>query len=710
MISLLSPTSHYGNIFILDRRETEGWHVSEPFNEELVKLQDVLHYVNEERQRLEKISRYTGDNITEQALEDMRERRRNSLKLSGEEPYFARLDFQEETQNKPAPLYIGKVGLDDGGRDPLIIDWRAPVASLFYSFTGGEDPAEYVAPEGLIEGIIHLKRNLVIRKRQLQRVVDAYVKGEADLSTIDEFLLYRLSERKSDKLQDIVSTIQSEQNDIIRAPKNAALIIQGVAGSGKTTIALHRMAYLMYEHQDSLSPDRMIIFAPNRLFLDYIANVLPELGVGGIMQTTFNDWALDLLEERLEVHEVSESNNQHLEAHHSESDFKGSLLFRNHIENAIKNYETTMIPEQRFEPWEGTFIDPKIIHEWFYHDYQSYPLTKRVERIETRLKTWLDGELKTIEERHTLKELKQKARQKLRAYLKKWGSLSPIDFYRKIIHPDSGVVPSPIANTTSIRLKNNVITHHDLPALVLIHQYFHGIEKDQRFHHTVVDEAQDFTPFHISVLKDATRNDSFTILGDLSQGISEEGGIHSWDAFKQVFPEEKVHYFQLTKSYRSTVEIIEFANRVLSAGYPPLVLAEPVFRSGKDVEVYDVGNDKQIQRLKDEIKKLQTAGHANIGIIARDSNKCHKVHQALWDKGLKPSLLSGKQDKYDGGLSVLPVTLSKGLEFEAVVLYDVNADSYPMDPYHAKLLYVGCTRALHELIVMYTGNPSPLLP
>lgn len=683
--------------------------MNEPFKGEWERLQDVLGYVDDEQQTLAKMTRYTGSDITEQALEDLRERRRQGLALTSEEPYFARLDFQEENQQNTAALYIGKVGLDDGKGDPLIIDWRAPIASLFYSFAGGEELAEYIAPEGLIEGIIHLKRNLVIRKRQLQRVVDAYVKGETDLSSVDEFLLYRLSERKSDKLRDIVSTIQSEQNDIIRAPRNAALIIQGVAGSGKTTIALHRMAYLMYEHQDSIRPERMIVFAPNRLFLDYIANVLPELGVGGILQTTFNDWALDLLEERLELLESDVTTDEKMNTDRAEADYKGRLDFRKQLEAALREYENNIIPEQNLELWDGAHMESETIHGWFYHDYKSYPLKKRALRIETRLKTWLDGELKTIESRTSLKEWRQKSRQKLRAYLKKWSSLSPIDFYKSFMK-HSNAVPSSISESTLARLKNNQVLPSDLPALVMIHHTFNGIEQDQRFHHTVVDEAQDFSPFHISVLRDTTRNDSFTILGDLSQGISESGGIDEWDAFKQVFPEKKIRYYQLTKSYRSTVEIIEFANLVLSAGYPPLCLAEPVFRSGKEVDVISVTPAEHEDRLIHTVNQLQKSDHSNIGIITRTFKNAKTVHQSLLKNNISMSLLYGKQDKYEGGLSVLPVTLSKGLEFEAVILVDVNADSYPQDSFHAKLLYVGCTRALHELMVLYTGTPSPLLP
>ncbi|MGN7309216.1 HelD family protein, partial [Bacillus subtilis] len=184
---------------------------------------------------------------------------------------------------------------EEVGEHPLVIDWRAPVASLFYSFTGGEASATYEAPEGLIEGLVYLKRNVVIRQRILERVADTYNRDSDQPAVSDEFLVYRLGENKDNKLRDIVSTIQAEQDQIIRAARNTALIIQGVAGSGKTTVALHRLAFLLYQYKEQVSAEKMVIFAPNHMFLDYISDVLPELGVGDIQQRTFPDWAMNLL-------------------------------------------------------------------------------------------------------------------------------------------------------------------------------------------------------------------------------------------------------------------------------------------------------------------------------------------------------------------------------------------------------------------------------
>ena len=272
------------------------------YQEELRQLEQTNKEIDKQLERLRATPVYYGPDLTEQALEVIRENSRHNLAKAIDEPYFGRLDFEETGTGSPLPLYIGKSGVEDERTGQLlVIDWRAPVASLFYSFTGGLDPASYESPDGLIDGLVYLKRNLVVRKQILQRVVDTYDRNEDSLSVGDEFLLYRLGENKDNKLRDIVSTIQAEQDRIIRAAKNTALIIQGVAGSGKTTVALHRLAFLLYQYREQVRAERMIIFAPNSMFLDYISGVLPELGVGNIQQSTFTDWALDVLDHEVQM-------------------------------------------------------------------------------------------------------------------------------------------------------------------------------------------------------------------------------------------------------------------------------------------------------------------------------------------------------------------------------------------------------------------------
>lgn len=384
------------------------------FEEELQKMKDTLRTMDDQLEQLEKIPVYYGDDFKEQILESMRESNRQNLRIGVQEPYFGRLDFQEDGKEEVMPIYIGKVGVSDKDTmKPIVIDWRAPVASMFYSFTGGDELAFYQSPDGLVEGDVYLKRNISIRKRELERVVDTYVKGNEDVSHADDFLLYRLGENKDNKLKDIVSTIQSEQNDIIRAERNLPLLIQGVAGSGKTTIALHRLAFLIYEYREQLEAERMIVFAPNSLFLDYISSVLPELGVGNISQTTFPDWALRTLDDSVKLKQTEEKLKEAFSINRDErkamlGKLKGTLEFKSFIEEQMVQFEKELVPTSNFEAWDKAVIPVEDIKKWMQVEYKHYPLKKRRERLVGRMKRWIEIELKKYGETNEKKLLKKK--------------------------------------------------------------------------------------------------------------------------------------------------------------------------------------------------------------------------------------------------------------------------------------------------------------
>ncbi|PGS53973.1 UvrD-helicase domain-containing protein [Bacillus sp. AFS041924] len=695
---------------------------TQQFEEELQYLNTILDEMERQLIKLEGIPVYKGSDVTEQVLEGIRENNRRNLRLAKNEPYFGRMDFEEEHKDS-VPIYIGKVGVSDQATEnPVVIDWRAPIASMFYSFTGGDDPAYYESPEGIIEGIIYLKRNIVIRKKNLQRVVDTYVKGNQDLSVTDDFLLYRLSENKDNRLKDIVSTIQSEQNDIIRSSKNTPLVIQGVAGSGKTTVALHRLAFLIYQYRETLKADKMIIFAPNNMFLDYISNVLPELGVGGIQQTTFSDWALTILDYEVKLKDSSENQKKwfaigadRLEINqNTPGKWKGSTHFMNIIDRCMDIYETSAVPESDFIPWKNKMIDKETLKHWFSIEYKHYPLAKRRERIIARIKQWIDNELKYIEETNIKKEKKKKATQYLNSYMKQWPKHTALSFYKTLfttIKSSSNVddIPVDIIKTTSLSCKKKEMDQEDLAPLVYIHNRLFGIESKQKFHHVIVDEAQDFSPIQIALLKQMTIGNSFTILGDLSQAIHEYQGINNWSEFIDVFNEKEVTYYELNRSYRSTMEIIHFANEIIKNANIPVSLANPVFRSGEKVKIIEVNDTNRIQVIINAIQQLKIDKMDTIAIIGRTEDECEILYNALSTAGQDVTFIHSKQRKYEGGISVVPIYLSKGLEFDAVLLVDVDDQHYEETNQDAKLLYVGCTRALHNLLVLYSGIKSPLI-
>lgn len=683
------------------------------FDEELQKMKDTLSTMDDQLEQLEKIPVYYGEDFKEQILESMRESNRQSLRIGVHEPYFGRLDFLKDGKEDVMPIYIGKVGVSDKDTmKPIVIDWRAPVASMFYSFTGGEELAFYHSPDGLVEGDVYLKRNISIRKRELERVVDTYVKGNEDVSHADDFLLYRLGENKDNKLKDIVSTIQSEQNDIIRAERNLPLLIQGVAGSGKTTIALHRLAFLIYEYREQLEAERMIVFAPNSLFLDYISSVLPELGVGNISQTTFPDWALRTLDGSVKLKQTEEKLKEAFSINRDEKKvmlgkLKGTLEFKSFIEERMIQFEKDLVPTKDFEAWDKAVIPVEDVKKWMQVEYKHYPLKKRRERLVGRMKRWIEIELKKFGETNEKKLLKKEATKRLNTYMNFWPKMSPLSLYSSMIKSKEilEVLPEELVQETEKNCRKKEVYVEDLPALIYIQHRITGIEIGQKFHHVVIDEAQDFSPLQVYVLKEITLGNSFTILGDLSQAIYDYQGIEDWGAFKEVFQE--TGYYELTRSYRSTKEIIEFANEIIKNAEIPVGLATPVFRSGEDVKV--IPAEDQFTEVLKTLQHLQTEDVKTIAVIGRTDDECRDIYEKLTNAGLTVNVIEADQSKYEGGISVVPVYLAKGLEFDAVLLIDVDEEHYKNTKHDAKLLYVGCTRSLHDLWIFHSGEASPLI-
>lgn len=699
---------------VQSQREVTDMTVQSAFQQEEKRMDDVLQHIGNQLGAIG--PRYTGDDFTEQMLDLQREQRKQRLEVALREPYFGRLDFQESAQAAPSPLYIGKAGVaHEATNELLVIDWRAPAASLYYAFSGGEAPVAYDSPEGEIEGIVHLKRNLMVRQSKLERIVDSYVRGQADETVTDEFLLYRLGESKDNKLRDIVSTIQQEQDLIIRMDKNKAVFIQGVAGSGKTTVALHRLAFLLYRYAGRIRADRMVIFAPNRMFLDYISGVLPELGVGDIIGTTYTEWALDQLQHTVKLDETFdamdywfEQSRTAAELEHASGRLKGSPSFKQAIDGKLADMEDKLLPAASLELMDGFVLQPSMMKEWLAVDLKDEPIMRRRERLVSRIKRWFESEWKA--RRYTDSKLKSKANAKVSAYSKKIAAFTAPQLYTAVLQDADAAqsLPAKDRAATIKRLKSGLVQSEDLAALVYIHLRLNGSEHPM-YDHIVIDEAQDYSPLQLESLKLRQSQPSMTVLGDLQQGIHGYAGIHSWKELTDLFPAEDNGYFELDRSYRSTMEIIDFANVVLGsmgAGVKPAV---PVFRSGEPVEVEAA--DTEEERLKqavDTVRNWQREGtYKTIAVLGRTANACAILAQRLAQEGIEASLVERKQPAYGGGLTVVPVYLAKGLEFDAVLIADADAASYSI--YDAKLLYVGCTRALHKLALLHCGPLTALL-
>lgn len=670
--------------------------------------------------------------VAERSLEVLREESIHRLKVSLREPYFGRIDFQESDDEAPQVLYIGKVGLEKGEEhQPLVIDWRAPVASLFYNTAlSGTEEAEYVAPDGQHTGSIFLKRNFGIQQGILQRIVDSKVKGAPDEGEeiIDEFLQYRLEESRDSRLRDIVSTIQGEQNGIIRAPMDRPLIIQGVAGSGKTTVALHRLAYLLYTFRGKVEASRVVIFAPNRMFLSYIADVLPELGVGGVLQTTFADWALEELNEKVRLTD-SADRLEYLfapgadpgEGFDAPGRFKGSLYFKTLLDRALAEYEANFVPDADFVLWPGATVKAEAIRTWFFEQLQIWPVMTRKERIFARLKKFADDRFIPYKGSSQEAERRKLMRNAISRYTRLWPDHTALRLYQEIlgapaaknkmpanVGPVELEIPDRVTKESIQLFKKKEIAPEDLAPLVYIKGKIRGWKEDRQLDHVVIDEAQDFSPFQVELLKSLTRENSFTILGDLSQGIHAYAGIQDWDEVIDVFDPHPVTYQTLETSYRSTREIIEFANGVIQKVGTPAALARPVFRSGAPVQVEQA--EEAAARVQEHVERLRGRDLASIAVLCRTEKASVAMQKALGALGMEAELILPHQSEYRGGLSVVPSYLVKGLEFDAVIVADATSEGYGLTGRDAKLLYVACTRALHELVILWQGAASPLLP
>ncbi|SIS80669.1 HelD family protein [Alicyclobacillus vulcanalis] len=652
----------------------------------------------------------TADVVADVAVAEMAEQRRHQLRRAMREPYFGRIDFQPEGES-PLKLYIGKQGLDHPSTgERVVLDWRAPAASVFYSFNGQGDEARYEAPGGEVRGTVSLKRNIVVRDGDLVRVVDSYVKGQTQAGAVDEFLLYRLADAKDSRLHDIVATIQAEQNEVIRADKNVPILIQGVAGSGKTTVALHRLAYLLYQDPDKLRADRMVIFAPSAMFVDYISEVLPELGVGDVQQTTFAAFALRVLDYVVLLGDPAKRLRERFALRPSpayeqlrrEIELKGRVETVDALEAFLRDIEKDMVPACDVPSPVGPPIPAETVRRWFHTEYARYPVRQRRDRVLARVKRQWEMQAKQAgkADRATKRQMQTLARE----YERAWPDLEPLPIYEAFLARHPGLSLASIQRPAKYGARP-LVEPEDLPLLLVIHRWLHGVDARDVFQHVVIDEAQDFSPAHIRVLQAYCPSLSFTILGDLSQSIHSEAGFRDWEEVRALFPE--CRYVEMSVSYRSTHEIVTFANRILEP-FHPKVLATPVFRSGDPVIVEPVAWEHRFERL---VERLSEENHraTTIAVLTRTEEDAHVYHQMCLESGLDAHLLTAAQTQYEGGISVVPVYLAKGLEFDSVIVVDADASHYGANERDAKLLYVGCTRALHRLRLYYCDRPSPLI-
>lgn len=662
----------------------------------------------------------------------------HQLALSKKQPYFSRLDFIPTGEVKRT-YYIGRWGVTKTPEyEVTVVDWRSPVANLYYSGQVGE--MNYTAPDGNVNGELTLKRMFTIHEGKLEAIFDTGVVSQ------DAYLQAVLGAVSSDKLKEIVTTIQAEQNFVIRHPLEKPLIVQGVAGSGKTTIALHRIAWLLYAYRQTLSPSQMMILAPNPLFLNYISQVLPDLGVDNVIQTTFKElcakWlkkqmprvmTLNRLEDRLCM--TAQQREQMAKVLRR----KGSLAFKAELETALTVFEQHILPDTDTCFGQKVLFTKEALHHIFFEQLRHFPLEARIMEIQKHMKTRLKscvremyGTLeKMTEERLTMllnglpegeerqervakllasrdrrkQEIATKEKEYPNQFRQMFPTMKVVDIYRTLLQ---SIDEALFADTIAMLGKGRVYPE-DLAALVVIMKKVYGIGYEP-IRTIVIDEAQDFSPFQMKLLHDMQSKPSFTLVGDLMQGIHSDEGITSWEEVKEgVFKGDVVRH-DLVQSYRNTEQIMSFANRI--AAHFPVAgqrLAKPVLRKGEAVEVVAQSTEAQwLAYVIDKVQAWKQEGFNTIALVARTFKEAKTNYDKL-KKHLDISLITQEHTSYHGGVMLIPASLVKGLEFDCVMVLNVEDVYYPYDAFMARLLYVICTRPLHRLALLHMGTCSKLI-
>lgn len=687
-----------------------------------------------------------------------------NLETARSKPYFSRIDFKENGKSEVEKIYIGKMCLiRDEDQQMIIVDWRAPIANLYYEERLGE--SSYNCPDGNVKGELSLKRQFSINKGKLNEVFDI------DITTNDEFLQGYLGASADNRLKDIVSTIQWEQNRVIRADMWKPLIVQGAAGSGKTTIALHRIAYLIYTFEKSFEPENFMIIAPSRLFLNYISEVLPELGVERVKQATFEDFAMELIGQKFKIRDANEKLTLFVNSKASleeikrndlikkESQLKASMVFRDALDYYIKTIEEDFIPGEDFKIGPFVLFSYEEINALFLNEYYNLPMAKRINEIKKHLTNRLalkkDDMLQRIHtscelkikhlksimedtpERHilivaayddrdvSLAKIKDISKKAVKEYIASITKVNPYQYYKNFFENkvlleeclEGRAEPETIDFIREYSLgilSGGFIEIEDLAPLIYLKFKIHGMDEKIPVKHIVVDEAQDFSAFQFYVIKKIVRDSSFTILGDLCQGIHSYRGILDWeDLRKYVFEDGNSGMLYLEQSYRTTVEIMESANGVIEKMEGgSLYKGKPVIRHGEEVQIIKNTDINEMARcISEKLKELGKLDFKTIAVICKTMDDCQMISKLMGkNKGKEgPKIITGGEKEYKGGIVIVPSYLAKGLEFDAVLIAGASTEEYEENDLDIKLLYVAMTRPLHKLFIYYCNELTMLL-
>lgn len=631
--------------------------------------------------------------IKEESYKTIDKRLAEFIKLK-ESPYFGKINFIDDGLIEE--FYIGRYGLTkEESYEPIIVDWRAPVASLFYKGTLGK--TDYKIPNGKVDVEILRRRQLIIKKSKL----DGYF--DSNLNIQDEILQLVLSSNTGEKLKDIVSTIQQEQDEIIRAERNKVLVVNGVAGSGKTTIALHRIAYLLYNFREQLS-NKVLVLGPNDIFMDYISEVLPTLGETAVKSETFLSFAY----KEIELDEKVKSLTSYLEnvikgddEAISEIKYKSSKEFVDFLDEKILDFENNYFKIKSVNLFNEEIVSEKEIDELFNNFYKYMPIFRRSQKI----KRVLISKVKDKRD-EKVREINNNVKIKLE-------SLTPedreaeevnIEFNRKNrirevirqVMKSKEEINTWIENESIVSIYKNLLdindlSYLDLPAILYLMIKLDGKRSSYEIKHIVIDEAQDYNMLQFKVLQELTSCKSYTVVGDSNQRLVKVEEIPAMLRLKELFGGFVVLH-ELNKSYRSTQQIMEYSNKFLNENQ-----IVPFVRKGEfdvmETSIPESEKDDIIDTLLNLLEDYDEERYENIAIITKDMEMLKSISKEL-KKFTNIIAFDSEDTIYRGGRVIVPSYYAKGLEFDAVIMVNSKEDTYNL------IKYIMSTRALHRLSVI----------
>ena len=574
-------------------------------------------------------------------------------------PYFGSIRFKEEGSEEEDNIYIGITHVEDK-LDYYVHDWRSPICSMFYDYETG--PASYKAPSGIIKGNIIKKRQYIIEDAELKHIFDN------DLNISDSLLQEVLAEESSDKMKNIVNTIQEEQNKVIRNTEDKNLIVEGIAGSGKTSVALHRIAFLLYRIPN-LTSSNVVVFTPNKVFSEYISNVLPELGEDNAYDMTFYDLLCQNINEYKDIENFTDFISRYYKGNVDNYDiikYKQSDEIIKDIDSYINNLLSTIKFNNKLEYDNFIEIDTEELNNMLNYKYNRFPLFERIKEISKRIAS-NNYEGSTKNASSIEKKLKELLNIKL--------DLKDIfnNFYQSKY------------SKYKDKVNDKYLYYEDACIFLYIKSLLVGFNTNHVIKEIVIDEAQDYNKLQYLIIKKTFKTSNYTILGDTNQTINPYYKYDSLEELTSIFESSK--YITLTKTYRSTGKIIDYTNKILGLNHVTAI------RNDKASDIIFRNNITKNDFLTD-INNLKTISKS-IAIITKNDKEAEKVYNMLKDD-LDIMLIDGfghiKRD-----LVVVPSYVAKGLEFDSVIIYTDEDNKYQeKDKY---LFYVACTRAQHNLII-----------